>query len=223
MYDSIAPVCFDVLTFFNALLIITHWLLLTPTSASGAPFSPPELHPSLLPSLDSFIPPQPLSRVSGLVCLCLGGGLEGMTWASRWREWQRPIRGQRVLSAASSLVAVEIRHVFISSSHPHQVPSFHFHARGGKQGEGEEEKGLGGVRIRVSVCAFKCVCTCMFACMLCAVNILAIRKDERVDTDSTYLLQSWPKYKCWSRFCVLVEHIPYEWGAWFIHRHVKPT
>lgn len=77
MYDSIAPVCFDVLTFFNALLIITHWLLLTPTSARGAPFSPPELHPSLLPCLSSFFPPQPLSLVLGLAYLSLEGGGEG--------------------------------------------------------------------------------------------------------------------------------------------------
>ncbi len=79
-------------------------------------------------------------------------------------------------SAASSLVALEIRHVFISSSHPLQVPSFHFHARGGKQGEvereGEREKERGGmcvygcVRMRVSVCTFKSVCVnvCLLAC-----------------------------------------------------------
>lgn len=86
MYDSIAPVCFDVLTFFfNALLIITHWLLLTPHQLLVLLSLLPELHPSLLPCLSPFIPPQPLSLVLGLACLCLGGGLEGMTWASRWR------------------------------------------------------------------------------------------------------------------------------------------
>ena len=85
------------------------------------------------------------------------------------------------------------------------MPSFHFHARGGKQGEGERErererderererdereKDSGGVRIRVSVCAFKRVCTCVFARMLHAVNILEIQRDGRGDTDSTHLLQ----------------------------------
>lgn len=41
---------------------------------------------------------------------------------------------------------------------------------------GEREEGW-GVRIRVSVCAFKRVCTCVFARMLHAVNISEIQRD----------------------------------------------
>lgn len=37
----------------------------------------------------------------------------------------------------------------------------------------------------------------VFARMLCAVNILEIQWDKRVNANSAHLLQSWPKYKCW--------------------------
>lgn len=70
MYDSIAPVCFDVHTFFNALLIITQ-LAPSPTSASAAPFRSSRatsLAPFPCPSSSS--PLQPLSLVSGLARLC---------------------------------------------------------------------------------------------------------------------------------------------------------
>lgn len=149
------------------LLIISHWFLLTPTSASAAPFSPPEPHTSRLPCPSSFLPPQPLSLVSGLACLCLGGGLEGMTWASRWKEGQRPIRGQRVRGAASPLVAEEIIHVFISPSHPLQSTRLSFpHARGGEQRvRGGRRRREGG--IRVSVCAFECAFTCVCLHVAC--------------------------------------------------------
>lgn len=143
-------------------------------------------------------------------CLGIGlfvfgrGGLEGMTRGPRrWREWQRPIRGHRARSAAAPLVAVEIRHVFISSSHPHPSASAFISTPGEGSRERGEREGGGGFRIRVYVCAFKSVCMSVFACMLCAGNILEIQRDERVDTDSTYLLQSWPKYKC----VLLAEHM----------------
>lgn len=90
MYDSIAPVCFDVLTFFfNALLIITHWLLLKPASASGAPFSPPELHPSFLPCLSFSFHPSPAPQP------CLGIGLFafGREQGGGWRRGGTKGRG----------------------------------------------------------------------------------------------------------------------------------
>ena len=85
MYDSIAPVCFDVLTFFNALLIITHWLPLTPTSASGAPFLS-SWTTSLTPSMPRLLHPSPAPEPR------LGIGLLafGRWW---WWWWWGGIRG----------------------------------------------------------------------------------------------------------------------------------
>lgn len=180
--------------FFNALLIITHWLLLTPPSASDAPFSPPEQHPSLFPCLSCVIPPQPLSRVSGLARLCLGRRLEGMTWALRWRELQMTY--QRAESTESrNTIGYWGNQTCLHFSQPSSLSVI----------SSPEEGSIGGwvrIRIWVSVCECKCAWKCVFACVLCAVNI-EIQRDEHVDTDSTHLLQSWPKYKAACAFLVL--------------------
>lgn len=139
--------------FFNALLIITQ-LAPSPTSASGAPFlswatslaarAPPTLSSPWASSLDWPVCVFGGSGWGGAAGVVGGdGGPGGMTRASRWREWQRPIREQGARSAASSLVAVQIRHVFISCSHPPQVASFHFPAWGGKRGIDERGRGAG--------------------------------------------------------------------------------
>lgn len=118
------------------------------------------LAPSSLPS------PWALSRDWPVCVWGWGeGGLEGTTWVLRWRERQRPIRGQRVWSTASSLVAVEIRHVFISSSHPLQVPVLSFkrlrrEARRRRE-RGERGGGASGLEF---LFAHLSVCTCVFAC-----------------------------------------------------------
>lgn len=140
--------------FFNTLLIITHGLL-TSAPAFSAPFS---LCPSLFRCPSCLIPPQPLSLVSGLACLHFGGGLEGMTWSLRWKKnQQRPIRGQRVRSAVTLLAAEEIKHIFISRSHPSLSADLSFPR------PGREESGLEFVFVTLNVCArgqcvFVCVC-----------------------------------------------------------------
>lgn len=164
--------------FFNALLIITHWLLLTPHQLLVLLSLLPELHPSLLPCLSPCMPPQPLSLVLGLACLCLGGGLEGMTWASRWRgvtkTYQREDCTERCI-AIGCCGNQTCLHFFQPSSLSARLSFPHPRREAGE----ERCVCLGGwVRIWVSVCAFKCVCTCVFACTLCAVNILEIQKDE---------------------------------------------
>lgn len=57
-----------------------------------------------------------------------------------------------------------------------------------KREEGEGGSGLEFLFVHSSVCA------CVFAYMFCAANILQKQRDERKDTDSTHLLQSWTKH-----------------------------
>lgn len=194
MYDSIAPVCFDVLAvfFFNALLIITHWLLLTPPSASDAPFSPPEQHPSLFPCLSCVIPPQPLSlRIGPFV------------FGKEIRRNDMGLEMKRVTKTYQRAESTESRNTI---GYWGNQTCLHFSQPSSLSVISSPEEGsIGGwvrIRIWVSVCECKCAWKCVFACVLCAVNI-EIQRDEHVDTDSTHLLQSWPKYKAACAFLVL--------------------
>lgn len=198
--------------FFNALLIITQ-LAPSPTSASGAPFLSSwatSLAPFPCPS--SSNPLQPLSLVSGLARLCFwrvglgrgcrggcggGEGPGGMTRVSRWREWQRPIREQGARSAASSLVAVQIRHVFISCSHPPQVASFHFHAWGGKRGIDERGRGAG---LELVFYCFAPVC------------LPASLPGKYLQDTEGWAVKRGAKYRC----CLLIFQVPRNWETWFI-------
>lgn len=128
-------------------------------------------------------PSQPLSLVSGLACLHLGGGLEGMTWSLRWKKNpQRPIRGQSVRSAVTLLAAEEIKHIFISHSHPSQSADLSFPR------PGREESGLEFLFVTLNVC-------------VCGQCVCAVNMDIHTDTDSTHLLRIWPNTKQPAHFC----------------------
>lgn len=206
MYDSIAPVCFDVLTFFlNALLIITHWRLLTPTSASVAPFTPPELHPSLLavPLLLHPSPaPEPCPGI-GLLVFGKGGGGGGVRGNDMGLEIKGVAKTYQRAERKKHCIIIgcrgnQTRLHFFQPSFP-SAPCLHLHAWGGKQGGGGEWARLEFLFAHLSVC------TCVFACYA------ACGKHPR-DTAARARTR-WPKHKC--RISFVAEQHPHEWDVWF--------
>lgn len=195
MYDSTAPVCFDVLAVFFLCFInnntlapshttISFWCTFLSSWTTSLTLSMPQLrHPSPAP--------EPCLRIGPFV------------FGKEIRRNDMGLEMKRVTKTYQRAESTESRNTI---GYWGNQTCLHFSQPSSLSVISSPEEGsIGGwvrIRIWVSVCECKCAWKCVFACVLCAVNI-EIQRDEHVDTDSTHLLQSWPKYKAACAFLVL--------------------
>lgn len=160
---------------------------------------------SLTPCLCSFIPPQPLSLVLGLVCLCLGR--EGRWGCERERHGSWDKGSDKDLSQGRAQEALHHHWLPWKSDTSSFLPAILSKCPVLSFTCLRREAGGGGEWARLEfLFAHLSVCTCVFACYA------ACGKHPR-DT-ATRARRHWPKHKRWISF--VAEQHPHEWDVWFI-------